>query len=342
MTGKQKILQAVAATLCVSCLIVAPANAEPQQAAGPAQKIAAALAQKPDYAGYVWRVDAPDVARLPRNFRTAQAKFKHLDVQRYPQIANYVPPRTGLNDLRLSGSGQFSAAEFKILLKKLRTKTNGPIYDVDLRQETHGFFNGTAVSWYGYHDWGNFGKSHAEVIADENARLAAALHHEVTEKTFLKHKKDKRTQVYVQEAVNEKQLVEAAGVHYFRITATDHLWPEAQCIDSFIEFYKQLPADAWVHFHCQAGVGRTTIFMAMYDMMKNPQLPLKAILARQYQIGGNYVGRTAIGTGVRDWKAPYYNDKAHMIKLFYAYVQQNHAADYPQTWSQWLAAQKNK
>lgn len=39
-------------------------------------------------------------------------------------------------------------------------------------------------------------------------------------------------------------------------------------IDEFIKLYKSLPKDAWLHFHCEAGKGRTTTFLAMYDMMK--------------------------------------------------------------------------
>lgn len=45
-------------------------------------------------------------------------------------------------------------------------------------------------------------------------------------------------------------------------------------------------------FHCEAGEGRTTAYMAMYDMMKNPDVSLKDILYRQHLLGGNYVAYT--------------------------------------------------
>lgn len=62
-------------------------------------------------------------------------------------------------------------------------------------------------------------------------------------------------------------------------------------------------------------VGRTTTFLAMYDMMKNPQVPLKDILYRQLLLGGNYVAYTDISAS-SNWKAPYYNQKSKNDRSF--------------------------
>ena len=133
------------------------------------------------YEGHFWRVDAENNGGLPRNFRTCQSPFHKVEHKYASEVdSSYVPSRKGLDDLRISGSGQFSARQFDALVQALRKKTKGPIYDVDLRQESHGFFDGTAVSWYGRHDWGNIGKSQAEVLIDEQQRLQAALGTDVT------------------------------------------------------------------------------------------------------------------------------------------------------------------
>ena len=66
-------------------------------------------------------LNAPDKAGAPRNYRS----IKKLDA---------------------SGSGQFSAKE----LDAVRERTGGrPLIVLDLRQESHGFVGGTAVSWFG-------------------------------------------------------------------------------------------------------------------------------------------------------------------------------------------------
>ena len=43
---------------------------------------------------------------------------------------------------------------------------------------------------------------------------------------------------------------------------------------------------SWLHFHCLAGYGRTATFMAIYDMMKNPDVGLSDIVYRQSMTGG--------------------------------------------------------
>lgn len=92
------------------------------------------------YRGHFWRVDAENDAGLPRNFRTCQSSFHGVEHKYASEVdPSYIPSRKGLDDLHISGSGQFSARQFDALVHELRKKTKGPIYDVDLRQESHGF-----------------------------------------------------------------------------------------------------------------------------------------------------------------------------------------------------------
>ena len=295
----------------------------------------------PDYTGYIWRIDATNKNALPRNFRTCQSAYQPID-KKYIKFfqENYIPSRAGLDTLNISGSAQCSVDEFKALVKELRTVAKGPIYDVDLRQESHGFFNNDAVSFYGLRDWGNVDKKSSNAIRkDENARIKNALNKEVIVSELAKNKLAQEPKsIRVQQAMTEEELAQSEGVNYYRITATDHVWPAAQYVDQFIGFYKNLPADAWLHFHCEAGVGRTTVYMVMVDMMKNPSLSFEDILQREHMIGGNYVAYTVKNPKKDDWKADYYNDKARMVKWFYKYVKANHADNYKTSWSEWIAA----
>lgn len=301
----------------------------------------AELENPQDFEGFVWRVDTEGTA-LPRNFRTTDDAFQAPD-EKFQLDASYVPSRAGLDTLHASGSAQCSPAEMKALYDELRKHTDGPIYDIDLRQESHGYLDGTAVSWYGERDWANLGKSQHAALRDEAKRLEAAVGKTVYMAELGKDKLPVGGKVVrVHQAESEQQVAEAAGFRYFRIAATDHVWPSEENIDRFIAFYRTLPKGAWLHFHCEAGVGRTTAYLDMYDMMRNPDVSFKDITYRQHELGGFYYGPYNVKPkeGKDDWKRPYYFDKAAMMQKFYEYVQANHATGYETSWSSWLKTQK--
>lgn len=302
--------------------------------------------QEKDYAqyrGYIWRLDSSNRAKLPRNFRMASGEFKKdIPVDKAGRGFRMNPSRKGLSGLHMSGSAEFSEGELDAMIPVVRQAAKGPIYVVDLRQESHGLFNGDAVSWYGKHDWGNIGRDTPDVLREESRRLKAAKGKNVV---VVKLDKDKCPANPKEEKVfrvmREQQLVERKGLHYIRIAATDHVWPSAQNIDAFLLFLRTLPADAWLHFHCQAGKGRTTTYMALYDMIKNPDVSLDDILSRQYLLGGAYLAYESPALDKKSWKAACYHQKNVMIKKLYQYVQENRKNNFAQSWSAWLACQNN-
>ena len=95
-------------------------------------------------------------------------------------------------------------------------------------------------------------------------------------------REDRLQPLTVSEASTEKELTRELGIRYVRIPATDHIWPDPDTIDQMIALYRRLPKDSWLHFHCEAGKGRTTAFMAMYDMMRNKPVE-ESILQRESQ-----------------------------------------------------------
>ncbi len=300
-----------------------------------------------DYSGFVWRLDSPNKSELPRNFRTCKSDYTNPIKGKVAKFmkADYQPTRKGLDGLNISGSAEMSLNEFKVVVNELKKVAKGPIYDMDLRQESHGYFDGQAVSWYGLRDWGNADKKDnvKAILKDERDRLHAAetskdgvVVADAKAGKYDKYAADPKT-IKVTKAQTEEEVAKSLGINYYRITARDHIWPQPQYIDQFISFYKALPQNAWLHFHCEAGAGRTTAYMAIVDIMNNPDLELKEILQRQYMIGGNYVAYTIKKPKSSDYKADFYADKARMVKWFYKYVQANKADNFKTPWSKWIA-----
>ncbi|MBP2631046.1 MAG: protein tyrosine phosphatase superfamily protein [Firmicutes bacterium] len=245
------------------------------------------------------------------------------------------------DDLKASGSAQYSANALHYMKDNLAQKK---VVLVDLRQESHGFINGTPVSWYGDRDWANIGKNTDEVLKIENEALTdlagkqqVSIHKDL--------KKDKETGallsskteiVKISEVRSEEQLAQSLGMGYFRLAVTDHRRPLDNDVDLFIGFIKNLSPDTWLHFHCEAGHGRTTTFLAMYDMMSNAKNDtLEEIVDRQYKAGGINL----FELHKQDWRTPYDQERIAFIKDFYAYCRQNND-HYASSWSSWLAAQE--
>ena len=277
-----------------------------------------------------WRLDeAPELAE-PRNFRMASDGWR-VTPEDEP------PTRQGLDNLRISGSAQCTAAGFASLYTKLSAAAaapGAPIYDVDLRQESHGFADGLPVSWHKNNNLANEGKTPEEVALDEKERLAG-LAGETT--TFgPKGKTDKsrfEAVTFTPENVQtEKDVVEATGFRYVRFYVTDRTQPDTETIEAFLDFVESLPGDAWLHFHCRAGRGRTTTFMAMYDMIRNPEIPAEDIIERQYLIGG--ADLTAMKED--EWKNERIVQRLEMLKLFSEYVRARHAGETTLRWGEWI------
>ena len=107
----------------------------------------------------IWDIDLKLANAFPRNFRTTDDPLKASKGE--------TPATIGLNDLRASGSGEFTAEGLKLML----ARTRGPVTVFDLRQETHIFVNDLPVSWYASRDWANVGRSQSAIEADEVARV---------------------------------------------------------------------------------------------------------------------------------------------------------------------------
>ena len=296
-----------------------------------------------DYSEY-YRIDrdSPDVQTGPlenlRLFTTGAWKLGKAKAK-YGMDTSYIPSTEGLDTLRISGSAQFSAEQFRTLVCDIRAHfPEGKIVVVDLRQESHFFVDGTSVSWYGLHNWGNRGKTPEEVRADEDARSFSAIGQTI--RGYTRSEGDDElpenpVDLTVGTVMSEQALAESEGCEYLRINCTDHCWPSSAEIDRFIRFVSALdPEQTWLHFHCSAGNGRTGIFMMLYDKMKNPSVSDKDILYRQAMTGSS----SPLFLDPDNYKAPLSREKNRMMPLLFQYVEEQSAVGYAVSWTDWLSA----
>lgn len=265
----------------------------------------------------------------PKSFRTA------IQIEK-----EYKGNTHGLRNLNASGSGQFSKQELMWIMKN----TSKNLVLVDLRQESHGFINGYPVTWTAPLNWANIDKTKNQAILDEAIRLKEINVQKSIEIPTAQNykegnlKKEDYKKFDINTVEREEQLAQSLNINYFRLTVTDHSMPTNEDVDSFISFVKNLDSKAWLHFHCRGGKGRTTTFLAMYDMLRNADsVALNDIIERQASASPYYnlLSKNQIE------KSPEAKERAEFIKQFYLYAQ-DYKKGYAGTWSEWKKDSKNK
>ena len=285
-------------------------------------------AQKETIPLWTLLLSVEDNDALPRGLRSS-----------WDKIPETVDP-TGLLALHMAGSAQFSALQFKSFLNYIRNYGVSPaqVIVVDLREEPHAFINGHAVRWYAIGAWWTQGNPLALVEAKEKECLS---HLAVGQPVVLNHiQKNEAGYPHISGEYSstitslktEQQIVTEAGAQYVRLPVTDHMKPEDQDVDQFLDLVKKLPPEACIYFHCHAGRGRTSTFMIMYDMLRNPKLPRDIIIDRQVQLGSRDLRR--LSNPLKSRKHPDEKSRLEFINLFYEYL--NAPDGYGTTsWTKW-------
>ncbi len=272
--------------------------------------------------------DGSTVPGLPRHFRSTAFPLGPRD--------SISPDSQDMADLRLSGSAQFTAAQFAALCRHLPA----PLLVLDLRQESHGFLDGLAVSWFADKDWANRGLRFAEVRDDEERRLAGllAMPKIPVAMSFAKNpdgsiEHPEYRSFAPRDVCTEAELVLRHGAGYLRLACPDHLPPPDEEVDRFLEVWQRLDPAVWLHMHCHAGDGRTTTFMAMVDMLRHAgHTAFENIVARQQRIGG--IDLALRPPDEPGWKRDAWLARAAFLQRFYRYAKEGHAGS-GLRWSEW-------
>lgn len=267
----------------------------------------------------------------PDNFRTMQSTFR--------AGCTPVPSRVGLDALHASGSAEFSCDN----LDEVKKIASGyKLHVLDLREESHGLLNGRLpVSWFQGENHINRGKSLAQIEGDERERLKQLTRSGIAITYSMKYSAPgslrkigkKAETIKVRTAITESELCKQRNVHYVRIPVSDYHSPTPEAVDKFVAFARTLREKDWLHIHCAAGQGRTTTFLAMFDMMLNAdKVSFEDIIKRQECIGGIDL----LSTEVRPpWKVPYAIRRAEFISGFYEYCREQRSKSFATPWSRW-------
>jgi predicted protein tyrosine phosphatase len=245
---------------------------------------------------------------LPKRFRKCTDPIDN-------QIGDSVVDISGLDGLRMSGSGQFSKDGLELVKQEIG---DYQIIIVDLREESHGFVNGIALSYMDELNRANQGKTLEQIIDDENTKLDT-----IKADGFVIFPTDNDIRVEAEEVLTEEEITKNNQMSYYRLPVSNNLRPSDDIVDDFIAFVSSLSADTWLHFHCMEGVGRTTVFMFMHDAMQNAKsVSLDDIMNRQVLLGGKNV----LHSGNKD--------RAEFVRNFYQYCKENDD-DFQTSWSDW-------
>ena len=226
---------------------------------------------------------------------------------------------SGLDKVNISGSNQFSEYNLPLVINSIGTSL--PITVIDLRQESHGFINGIPVSWANIKNNANIGLTKEQVLLDENSKLnSIKLNIPIT---FYNHA---NISIVPTKINNENQLVNSKSLSYIRIPVTDGKIPTDDMVDYFVELVKSQPENTWLHFHCKEGIGRTTTFMIMYDIMRNHKQVMADDIIKRQLLLANF--------SEKDIESFYNPQRTSFLENFYKYCKEN-GDNFNIKWSDW-------
>lgn len=283
---------------------------------------------------------------LPGGFR--MSKVIALPGQNLPNLE-------GLDTLNISGSSQFSELSLDALVKRIGKKH---ITVVNLRQEDGGFLEpqqgkgAIAFSylmsmpwWTGENPKGN--RTVEDIEISENRKMA-----EITKKRVFtvygtsdsyapkdSHEILYKIDIAVKRAFTEKTLAEQKGLGYYRLPDKKFGNMQYEHVDDFVDFVTHLPPDEWIHFHCKKGQSRTTLFMIMYDMMRNAdKVSAEDIIKRQGTAGLGGADLFDIPETTK-WDHDFKMGWREFLIQFHTYAKENKASHFSKSWTDW--AKKN-
>ncbi len=269
----------------------------------------------------------PTITKPPRSFR-----FSTTRITEDTEIS-----LEGLAELNIIGSGAFSASH----LEAVSSKLSAPITVVDLRKECHAYVNKLPISWFSDQNWETLNKEPSEVNAIEQERIEA-LRNQRSATFHYCIKKDNLTGKITQtdhrifniySVQSEEEMCAELNIDYKRFHVSDHCPPDPDQVETFIQFTKTVPEDTWLYFHCRGGVGRTTSFMLMYDMLQNAKkVSFMDLISRHILIGGKNLLKLS---SPNNYKSEQAIKRVRFLIDFYTFCRIKNDP-FTASWSDWL------
>lgn len=244
------------------------------------------------------------------------ANFRRSDGEFQRGLMAELPSKEGLAQLNMSGSARPTKEGLRYALSSIHM----PVYVFDIFSKKHYYINGLPEDWFDY--------KRSEKIGFERKKVTwRGLIHRLVYTGKLQHDN--------QDIQSEQQMVEELGFNYILVDQMRKSLPKPEHVDSFLRMVESLPDPVWVHFHCSAGKGRTTIAMVMYDILKNgKKVSLEDIINRHYLLGSENLFDTTVWHNGRYSKEMLEARKQFVIS-FYEYV--NAPDGYGvRPWSEWV------
>lgn len=247
----------------------------------------------------------------------------------------------GIKGFHLSGSEQPSEKGWGMIADYIAKKRNSDaqkVIVVDLRQESHGYLNGRAITLVNSYNWINLGKTNTQSALDQESWLAALRGKKIvagvlTVPQYVAKEYSQGKSMVVSTIKNEEYYINKKGFDYYRIFISDHRAPLDSEVDALVALIKNNPEDTWYHVHCRGGKGRTTTFFAMYDMLKNAdKVSFEEIIARQASISPFY--NLMVTNREVPELTPYYEQRLQFLINFYEFARQSRMG-YSGTWTKW-------
>lgn len=235
---------------------------------------------------------------LNRNFRTTQDRISSTE-----QV-----DLRGLRELKASGG---AAVHFPDLQRRL-SHFKGPKLILDGMTEFHGYIYGIPTTFFAY-------------------QATKHYHWKYTLRRLLFTGTEGIRKDWV---VPEGEEAIKNGFFYVNLQPGSRFIPSHAKIDEIVEIFETLPDNAWIHFHCHHGKGRTSLMLVMFDMMKNaPTVSLNDIVKRHHLLGSeNLLDTTVWARG--SYTKEQLEQRRDFVTQFYDFICQRKAGGL-QLWSEW-------
>ena len=282
-------------------------------------------------------LDNKNISGMPKRYRVVNAESIAALSKNNVNIS-------GLENFHVAASGQFSEETLEKVISEIGSNT----VVLDLRQESHGFINGNPVTLHTPRNDINSKKSDSQIKIEEEAFInSLKAKQEATYFIVQKNNDAGYTVEYINpvetkvvRAESEQELVNRHELDYVRFYVEDHHKPSPEQVDGYIEFINSVSSEKNIYVHCRGGSGRTTTFMAVYDILKNAKqynLSLEDVLIRQEKLGGRPLFSFP---DINHWKYQAAVERYEFIKDFYNYVTKSSDIN-AQSYSDWSALKKS-